>query len=81
MVNLERATSAPVPRYNRLQIARQIRRSDAVTQAPRAISSGDARLLLRLGLGLGLAYIVFLATWFWRTRNRTEGAAARVVRF
>jgi hypothetical protein len=81
VVNPERAMSAPIPPYNRLQIAPQISTRAAVTHEPRAISSGDARLLLRLGLGLGLAYIVFLATWFWRTRNRTEGAAARVVRF
>ena len=82
IVNAVRAMSAPISRYNRLQIPQQIRRSDdAVTHEPRAISSGDARLLLRLGLGLGIAYIVFLAAWFWRTRNRTEGAAARVVRF
>jgi hypothetical protein len=80
-VSWERATSASIPRYNRLQIAPQIRRSDPVTQEPRAISSEDARLLLRLGLGLGLMYIIFLAAWFWRTRNRTKGAAARVVRF
>jgi hypothetical protein len=81
MTNLERARSASVPRYNGLQIALQIHRSAAVTHEPRAISSSDARLLLRLGLGLGLTYILFLAVWFWRTRNRTEGAAARVVRF
>jgi hypothetical protein len=81
MVNLGRATSTSVPRHNRLQIAQQIRRSDAVSHEPQAISSGDARLLLRLGLGLALTYIVFLAAWFWRTRNRTEGASARVVRF
>lgn len=81
MVNWERATSASVPRHNGLQIAPQIRRNAAVTNEPRAISSGDARLLLRLGLGLGFTYIVFLAAWFWRTRNGTEGAAARVVRF
>jgi len=81
IVNAVRAMSAPISRYNRLQIFPQIRRSDAVTHEPRPISSGDARLLLRLGLGLGIAYIVFLAAWFWRTRNRTEGAAARVVRF
>jgi hypothetical protein len=80
-VSWERATSASIPWHNRLQIASQIRRSDAVTQEARAISSDDARLLLRLGLGLGLTYIVFLAAWFWRTRNRTKGAAARVVRF
>jgi hypothetical protein len=81
MVNRERAMSASVPRYKGLQIAAQIRRNAAVTNEPRAISSGDARLLLGLGLGLALTYIVFLAAWFWRTRNRTEGAAARVVRF
>jgi hypothetical protein len=81
IVNPVHAMSAPIPPYNYLRIAPQISPRAAVTHEPRAISSGDARLLLRLGLGLGLAYIVFLATWFWRTRNRTEGAAARVVRF
>jgi hypothetical protein len=81
IANPERAISASVPRNNRLQIARQISTRGAITREPRAISSGDARLLLQLGLGLGLAYVVFLAAWFWRTRNRTEGAAARVVRF
>jgi hypothetical protein len=77
----ERAIAASVPPYNRLQIASRISRNDAVTRESRAISSGDARLLLQLGLGLGLAYVVFLAVWFWRTRNSTESAAARMVRF
>ncbi len=81
IVELERDMSAPISRYNRLQIAPRIRPGNAVTDEPRPISSDDARLLVRLGLGLGLAYIVFLAAWFWRTRNRTEDAAARVVRF
>lgn len=77
----ERAIAASVPPYNRLQIASRISRDDAATRESQAISSGDARLLVRLGLGLGLAYLVFLAAWFWRTRNSTESAAARMVRF
>jgi hypothetical protein len=81
IVNPKRVLPASIPRSTRLQIVRQIGGRDALGHEPRAISSGDARLLLRLGLGLGLAYIVFLAAWFWRTRHRTEGAAARVVRF
>jgi hypothetical protein len=81
MVNLRRLISASVPRHNYLRSDRQISGRYALTHEPGAISSGDARLLLRLGLALGLAYIVFLAAWFWRTRNRTEGAVARVVRF
>ena len=81
IVNPRSAISVPVPLHNYLQSGRQISGHNALTRDPRAISSSDARLLLRLGLGLGLTYIVFLAAWFWRTRNRAEGAAARVVRF
>jgi hypothetical protein len=68
-----RANSASLLRPNHRQIARQIDKAEA-------ISSSDARLLLRLGLGLGLGYVVFLAAWFWRTRNRTQ-STARLVRF
>lgn len=81
VVNPQRAISVSVPLNIHLRSGRQISGRDALTHDPRAISSGDARLLLRLGLGLALAYLVFLAVWFWRTRNSTEGAAARVVRF
>jgi len=81
IVNSQSAISAPVPLDNYPQSGRQISGRYALTRDPQAISSGDARVLLRLGLGLGLTYIVFLAAWFWGTRNRTEGAVARVVRF
>ena len=81
IVNRERAMSEPIPSHNPWRIASQIGRSHAATQEPQAISSSDARLLLQLGIGLGLTYIVFLAAWFWHTRNRTKGAAARMVRF
>lgn len=81
VVNRYRAASRSISRDNRLRIAPQIGEGDAVTPERRPISSAEATVLLRLAFGLGLTYVLFLAAWFWRTRNRTEGAVARVVRF
>jgi hypothetical protein len=74
------SVSASLLRENSQQISRQIGRRDAQAPDARVISSGHARLLLRLGVGLGLAYVVFLAAWFWGTRKRAH-SVTRIVRF
>jgi hypothetical protein len=41
--------------------------------------SADGKLLFRLGVAFALAYALFLAAWFWGTRDRRSrvGDAAR----
>jgi hypothetical protein len=41
--------------------------------------NADGRLLFRLGVALAVAYVLFLAAWFWGTRDRRSrvGDAAR----
>jgi hypothetical protein len=41
--------------------------------------SADGRLLFQLGVAFALAYVLFVAAWFWGTRDRRSrvGGAAR----
>ena len=43
------------------------------------ISPGEARFLLQLGVAFAAAYVLFLAVWFWSTRERRSrvGSAVR----
>jgi hypothetical protein len=43
------------------------------------ISSGEAGFLLRLAVALAAVYVLFLAVWFWATRDRRSrvGSAVR----
>jgi hypothetical protein len=43
------------------------------------ISSAEARFLLQLGIAFAAAYVLFLAVWFWSTRDRRSrvGSAVR----
>lgn len=43
------------------------------------ISPAEARLLLQLGVAFAAAYVLFLAVWFWSTRDRRSrvGSAVR----
>ena len=43
------------------------------------ISPVEARFLLQLGIAFAAAYVLFLAVWFWRTRDRRSrvGSAVR----
>jgi hypothetical protein len=55
----------------------QISRASSKTTAPSAPS--DARRLFQLAVALAAAYVLFLAAWFWGTRERRGrvGSAAR----
>jgi hypothetical protein len=53
--------------------------SKSSTGETAAITPADARRLFQLALALAFAYILFLAAWFWGTRERRSrvGSAAR----
>jgi hypothetical protein len=53
--------------------------SETSTAKTAEITPADARRLFQLALALAFAYVLFLAAWFWGTRERRSrvGSAAR----
>jgi hypothetical protein len=54
-------------------------RSDGKTCIQNVRGISDAKLLFQLAVALAAAYLLFLAAWFWGTRERRArvGSAAR----
>jgi hypothetical protein len=54
-------------------------RISSVSSGEASITPADARRLIQLAVALAAAYILFLAAWFWGTRQRRSrvGTAAR----